>query len=715
MIMTDQRNQMKGQRDDSLEGERYASLLRCSSPGQGDTSPEGQKRINDAFGHLNGAKWVGVDIYGVGVSGSQIFNREDIDEVLALREEKPFELLFVHDLSRLTRGGHDHYRQIQKRLKKAGIRIVSTTEQVPDGVEGEAILMLKNWANNLQGRGISLAAARGLCQSLSRGTRPASGVTPLGMDRLYLGPNDEPRALVRMTPREQIVFDPESMQVRSRRTRPAPKPRGLKAKKNRRASREKREIWRGYQKQKDERSLFVPGDPQMVALVVSMFHDFDVRNWGYRRITARLNESGVLPPGGTKWSVTAVKKILTNPLYLGLEARYRTTASLYNELTPDGPSPVEIDQEELEEQGKRAVPVRKKPREQWQIAEKPELSEFLPPDLRVLAAKRIAAILEGQAGEAPRRRHKHIASDYVLTHLLHSKQSGRPMRGRTVTDQWQRKGEKIKKVRRKYVDGETLNLAEKGAAARHVPADVAEAAVLGEVSRVLSEAEGVSELVRERVRLIAAEEPGTEAAQAAALHAEKAKVEARMKIAYRNLGNPGYEAFEQEYEADGKLVARINRDLAEIEDRNVEAALDPDAAAEAVLVRLRDLNGRLADLPKPELKGFLSEVIRDLVVDLEPDDMLLTFRVVIPASMMRQSAATESTKSQVHHRQQWCNGGTENDVALVGVVCQISPGNRGRPPHLSNLHRENDFIDWQAMPPVQLTVASPCNDVRLAA
>src|SRR4051794_14360467 len=73
-----------GQRPD-LVGKGYASLLRCSNLSQADTSPEGQKEVNDAYASVHGMRWAGVDIYAEGVSGSQTFNRDDIEAILELK------------------------------------------------------------------------------------------------------------------------------------------------------------------------------------------------------------------------------------------------------------------------------------------------------------------------------------------------------------------------------------------------------------------------------------------------------------------------------------------------------------------------------------------------------------------------------------------------------------------------------------------------------
>ena len=70
-----------------LAGLRYVNLLRCSNVSQVDTSPEGQKHINDIFGKLHGMVWV-ADVSAEGVSGSQTFNRQDIKELVEFQKKQ---------------------------------------------------------------------------------------------------------------------------------------------------------------------------------------------------------------------------------------------------------------------------------------------------------------------------------------------------------------------------------------------------------------------------------------------------------------------------------------------------------------------------------------------------------------------------------------------------------------------------------------------------
>src|SRR4051812_3523399 len=86
-----------------LRGEPYINWLRCSGISQADTSPDGQKEVNDAYCALQQMPWAGYDVYAEAVSGSQTFNREDIEEILELkRTRNDFTKVIVFEYSRAT-------------------------------------------------------------------------------------------------------------------------------------------------------------------------------------------------------------------------------------------------------------------------------------------------------------------------------------------------------------------------------------------------------------------------------------------------------------------------------------------------------------------------------------------------------------------------------------------------------------------------------------
>lgn len=318
-----------GQPRPDLYENTYANLLRCSNLSQADTSPEGQKRSNDAYATLNKMIFV-TDFYGEGVSGSQTFNREDIEEILAVHKVTPFDVLLIHDYSRLTRGGVRHGNSVEDRLRKAGIQVVSTTDLIPDSPEGEFLTSAKHYANQLQARGISLAVARGISQSLAKMMRPAASRTPYGLDRLYVGPDEKPRMLVRWNGLVQQWLKPDTLEVVGQRIKEPPQKPIRTGKGQRPLRRPRRTKFKGYMKQGDEVGRLVPGSKERMDTLVWSFTAYDIWKWGYHRIIQHLNGNNIPGPGGGRWTLTSIRNVLFNPIYLGLEVRHRWSKALYN-------------------------------------------------------------------------------------------------------------------------------------------------------------------------------------------------------------------------------------------------------------------------------------------------------------------------------------------------------------------------------------------------
>lgn len=364
------------QRQD-LVGQRYVNLLRCSALKAVDTSPEGQKRINDAFAAMSGMKLVD-DIYAEGISGSQTFNREDLQDLLDLHKTKPYDIVLVHDLSRLTRGGIRHGNVVEDALRKAGIRLVSSTDLIPDGPEGDLIKSVKHYANQLQARSISLAVARGLSQSLAKGSRPAASRTPYGLDRLYSGPDGKLRMLLRWEGRVQLWLNPDTLEEMGRQVKPAKPPRIPDSKngKSPLRKRHRRQRFKGYVKQADETSRLIPGAKDRVDTLAWIFTAYDLWGRGYHWIAQQLNDRNVPAPEGGRWVLKQIKSILYNPIYLGIEVRHRYSHALYNKITADGPMAVFVDQDELEKQQRKTFPQTEHSRDQWRLVDVPLLKDL---------------------------------------------------------------------------------------------------------------------------------------------------------------------------------------------------------------------------------------------------------------------------------------------------------------------------------------------------
>ncbi|MCE9554593.1 MAG: recombinase family protein [Planctomycetes bacterium] len=635
----------------NLLGLRYVNLLRCSNLTQADTSPDGQKRINDAFCSLSQMKWVD-DVYAEGVSGSQTFNRDDIKELLDLHDKKPFDAVVVHDLSRLTRGGIRHGNAVEEKLLNAGIKLVSSTDFIPDGPEAELITSVKHYANQLQARSISLAVARGLAQSLAKGTRPAAGHNPYALDREYLGGDGKPRMLIRWQGMVQLWLKPDTLEEVGRAVRPPRRPQqvNLSKEQRRRERRErKRQQFKGYKKQDDETSRLVSGPTEKMDALVWMFSAHYVWGWGYHRIAKDLNKRNVPASDGGRWSLTSVRDVLYNPIYLGIEVRHRWTRALYNKLSEHGPVPVFVNQHQLEKDGRTTVPHVERPRDEWRLVDIPKLKDILPSPLREIAAARIMEKFDPDAPPHPKKgkplrsgeaKHKHLDSPFLLTNILHSKQTGHRMRGEVVN----KKLVHGRKSYRYYFDCGAAVHAERGLNVRRIPAEPLEQAVLGVIRQILGDDRAIAERMKTAATTLTHEQPNA-GRQRETLLAEKESLSRRLRQAYKLLGQSGMESVAEQMTEDQKRLEELKAELKRIDQMHGEPELDPEQAAQSAIKHLTQIGRQMDNLPNAEMKQLLAALLEGLQIDLATGD--LEFTVVLPTWLMRQTVTPQAGQEDI--------------------------------------------------------------------
>ncbi|MGC4033599.1 MAG: recombinase family protein [Tepidisphaeraceae bacterium] len=628
-----------------LIGKRYLSLLRCSSVSQSDTSPDGQKEANDAYAAMQQMRWAGYDYYAEGVSGSQTFNRADIDEILTLKNTRnDFDVVVVFEYGRATRGGIRHGNVIEDAFKKAGIELISSTELIPDGPLGDLIKSVKHFSNQQQAFNISKSVARGLAQSLAKSSRPAAGRTPYGLDRLYVGPDGVERTLIRWDGPVQLRLDPTTGNEISRSVRqPTRKPRkkGQPPQQNKRVTR-----FTGYKKQDDERSMFVPGANLAHQTVVEIWRMYYVQNIGVHRIIRHLRQRGISSPSGGDWNMTSVHNILWNFIYLGVEVRHRFTKALYHQLGPDGPIAVNVDQDQLQQDGRISVPQKERPRDEWVLVDQPLLREFLPEEIRRAALPYIQkrydkdAVTAKQA-ERSKKKNKHDDNPYVLSHLLHSKQTGHPMRGDTSA----RKLVGRRKSYRYYFDYSSASKALNGLVARRIPAEPIEEAVIPVVFKTLLDQDWVIDRVRQHIESIEDSTPDVDQ-QRTALENEKAEITQRLKRVHKTSQSLSDEDLEAIVSDDNLRLSAIRRELERLSQKQAQKPPTADEAVASVVERLMALPTDWKSWPSHLLKDFLKSVVSNLQIDLET--LEVSMHVCVPTVRVDFTSAWPSSPDTNH-------------------------------------------------------------------
>ncbi|WHF46879.1 recombinase family protein [Bacillus licheniformis] len=57
--------------------------------------------------------------------------------------------------------------------------------------------------------------------------------------------------------------------------------------------------------------------PEEAKVINYIFEKYAINQWGYRKIASHLNTLGITTKKNNLWSITAVKTILSNPIYIG--------------------------------------------------------------------------------------------------------------------------------------------------------------------------------------------------------------------------------------------------------------------------------------------------------------------------------------------------------------------------------------------------------------
>lgn len=116
------------------------------------------------------------------------------------------------------------------------------------------------------------------------------------------------------------------------------------------------------------------------------------------RIAEVLAREGV-PPPGKGWNGETIRRILANPLYVGILVFFRTEQT-----------PIQVDHETIK------IPVKSRPPEKWTVSERPDWRLIKPDDWRQLQEMEASSAVE-----------RGPASRFLLSRLVHCGDCGRKM------------------------------------------------------------------------------------------------------------------------------------------------------------------------------------------------------------------------------------------------------------------------------------------------
>lgn len=589
-------------------------MVRCSTNEQADTSTEDQRQLLNVFAKDNEMIHAGEDIVLDGVTGSVPGARSDIDAIIRRKAERDdFDVLLVQDSSRLTRSGPDHGGHVRHVLAAAGIEVACAAEIMTGDPEQDALFQsLAFYAGQKHVRSISYACTRGQMSSIEAGKIPHASRVPYGVDRLYLDLSGNPRHIIRnLTDGTQQKLHPDTHEVLATFGKNPRKGAPLH-----------------YRRQSNERIIFVPGDPKQIEIVRQIYRWNLLGGLGAHRIARQLNDQGVPSPSGRLWQTSSVELILDSTTYTGIGITNRLATGIYN-LRSKGKAPIVLrpDVQALSTHAK--PPARLRPKEDWLTTEHPQMVDFLGEELRELALQRHQRRLALQAAKAadPKRKHKrggdsHADSPFFLKGILHSKQGGFPMTGRTS------RNSRAKKYRY-YAVSRGANVPKKGQAlARMIAAAPIEAAVLGAIQEALADTPNLRERIHHAV-CQRTQNVEVDRQQLASLRTEQDELRQKI-VAMASLGPAAHRLIQEQAHQWEAQIASLEERISKVQSSPLKPAVDDAALVERTVRQLTQLAQSLRDMPPAVLHGLLATMIGRLEVDLET--LAVEMELVLPSA-----------------------------------------------------------------------------------
>jgi hypothetical protein len=598
------------------EGKRYICSVRASDSGQAESSTDAQLAMLNAKAEELGMVYVDKVVLE-GVTGSMPGRREDL---LALIERKKtvndFDVLVLQRIDRLTRGGADHGFWFEHECKRAGIALLFVGDDIPEGRYASLIKVAKYEAAQEQAFSISQRSTQGAQLALEQGRNVTSSHTPYACWRLYLNSEGKPSHIIRdLKDGRQEKLDAKTHAVIDTYGQVGGGGKGH------------------YHKQKGEKVLLMPGDPDKVQVVREIYRLHFLEGWGGKRIADLLNAKGIPSPQGKQWSQHQVEVIYEQEVYTGRSVGNRTSSAIYHERQSNAPKAVNLDPAVAATA--KNIPVRHRPREEWFVQNQPLMAKFLEPEVRKLAMaeheKLWARRTDPDRPKQSKSRHK--ASDYLLSGLLLAKQDG----GGLVGVLCGRVGKKVRYYRHKrgrtgYRKGSVFN--------RLIPVEPLETAVVGVVQEILADLPNLRERVMAFVR--EQSEAAGDGAALEDLRRRREQVRRRTELIVSTLDEETLADARAELERLRAERRSLDEQIASAEAAEQARTTDPEATADRVVAQLSEMAANMKTMPKFALRQALGGLVEKVVVDMETKEAEVT--LALPAWAMSASKGQEAMR-----------------------------------------------------------------------
>ncbi|MBL4698819.1 MAG: recombinase family protein [Phycisphaerales bacterium] len=378
-----------------------------------------------------------------------------------------------------------------------------------------------------------------------------------------------------------------------------------------------------FKKDKQDRVILIPGDPQRQSIVRRVFESYFLKRIGTYRIAKMLNDEGTPAPRGGLWSSGCIQAMLRFSAYLGFGLASFRANGIYCKQSQGLPEPLK------KNYGKKLKQIR--PREDWYRVECPELEEYLPPEIRPLAFSHLNKYLDWfEHGHVPKSKPvepKYGASErskqFPLAGILKERSTGSEMRGSSSAN-------------RKYAyyrisRSHRYNLSAKQHLKRALPAKPIHRAVLEEIEQLICNAPDLRPMLLDDIRSQDRQRGGTQD--------EVKQLKKELQALDRKAGSL-LDQLEGEFaeQAKSKLQKAENRKR-EITSRLDEIDQGPrmnepeiEQMADGIIADMADLLDSLASTQSSDIRHVFEMLIDEAVCDLEKREV--SFSLAIPASML---------------------------------------------------------------------------------
>ncbi len=637
-------------------GSGYANLLRTSTDYQ-SISIGDQGLVCNAYARDLGM-FHSFDKVAEGVSGSQTLDRWDLDDLVEAKlNGGDFDVVLVHDYSRLTRGGIEHAQDVKKRLAKVGLVVLSATEELPDGDEADLLESFYHYKNRIYSKNLSTTTTRAKKSALMNARHPTASTTPFGFDRLYITADGKPTLRIRtLSHGRKVKLDPVTFEVRGYIE---PKEDGKCPK---------------HAKQADEQSVLVPGEQPRIDLMNRIYKEYWIDGLSLTKITSYLNlDSSFKPFKADRWHEHTVHRMLMNPIYLGEPTACKMSKGWFTKIgvVDERPIPVKHNIAKLEDKNLKSVPQVKRPKNEWLV---PQSHKHYAHPVLISDPEVWRVAKEGQdkfwqrwdanrSNEANRDRHKE--SRYFLKKLLHSKQGNYPMVGRTTSQQKER-------IHRYYRINESENFARRGDVLRkQIPADQLEKAVLGVIRETLSAHNRLGALIDEHVGQLSTTK-SRQPQDRTALENEEKKLTRRRTLFYETAG----EGNEDDVELK-ETIQKINMQLAEVRRKLAWAkrsgdrvVVDAAGIRDGVLSQIASIVDKLDCLSMQHLRRLVNLLCKNMSIDLITRQ--LDFEIGLPSWAMANAKSIEMAVGLESQRglRLWYEADALPELKIAQIRCE---------------------------------------------